>query len=137
MQAVEVSDVDMRQQRCEIIQAADVDAGGIRVEARVAEGVDAAVAAEPVFGGMGAELVQAQCLATGQQAESLGRHAVVQRPLLAADRAVALDGPVHIGVDLKTHGAAVAASLIGRHGSPLYDIAPDSQAALMSYFLQG
>ena len=83
------------------------------------EGIDAAVSAEVVLRGRGAELVQAQCIVVDLDmqfapGEYLARHG---RPFARADRTIAAQGLRDglLDIEPKTHRAAVAATIISGH----------------------
>src|SRR6185503_21189875 len=90
------------------------------------EGAHAAFAAEAVMQRLPAELVVAQRLLAGKQAEVARGHRREPGPRLEADRAVALEralGEVEVG--LEAHRAAMAAALVGcLHGVAFYFFGP-------------
>src|SRR6185436_15356150 len=78
------------------------------------ERAHAAASAEAVMQRLPAELVVAQRLLAGKQAEVAGGHRREPRPGLEADRAVALERALReVEVGLEAHRAAMTASLIG------------------------
>ena len=72
----------------EVITHIDVDR--VRIGARDVEGMNPAVATEPVLRRPRVEPVCREVIATGHELELLGRHDQVQKPLLRADRTIAL-----------------------------------------------
>ena len=65
-----------------------------------------------MFGDFRAELVERKRFFTGQQLEVFRCYPMMERTLLGADRAVALNDPIKLGLCLKLNPAAMTASLV-------------------------
>ena len=103
----------MRAHRGDIntIKTTNIDTETVRFRPRHIEGMDAAMPAEGMLGGIGAEQVGRDRVLAAQQRELLARHDEMQEAFHRADRAIAVCGVRQIALDTESHFAAVAATL--------------------------
>ncbi|HEU4486688.1 MAG TPA: hypothetical protein VFR96_14470 [Povalibacter sp.] len=114
--AIEICDWQRREFGVlDTVQAAhdhDMHPFALRVRA-LRERLDAAAAAEQMLDAMLIELIPAERVFTLQQSESAGRYCREPRPSLAADRAVASEGPLaQVEIGLVAHRATMATTRI-------------------------
>jgi len=94
------------------IKAAEVDAPRLWMAPRLVEALDPAGSTEEMLRSPGAEAVRGQLVRTAEQFEIAMRHDQVQKPCLAADRAIAVEHfERRLDRDRETHRAAVATAL--------------------------
>src|SRR5688572_5073564 len=102
-----------RLRRVEAVKAHGIEAVALRIGAS-RERPHAALNAEGVVEVLSPELVVAQALLAGNQAERIRRNPCEPGPRLEADRAVAPEGALcEVDVGLVAHRAAVAAAAVG------------------------
>jgi hypothetical protein len=115
MLAVEVPNLEHRQQAMKIVEATQIHCKLVRGAARIGKYLDAAVFAEPVFRGVGAELLEREIVLALQDTQVLRGHACVDDSFLRTDRAIALARCRDLPQHFVTYGAAMTTALMSLH----------------------
>src|ERR1051326_6719120 len=111
MPAVEL--LDRQRGEVDAIKTADVDVDLVRIGTRHIERMDAAMLAEGVLRGPGAELIGRKLGLAAHALELLRRHDQMQEALHAAERAVAIGHAIEARGGAKRHPPAVATAFVG------------------------
>src|ERR1051326_3322039 len=130
MPAVEL--LDRQRGEVDAIKTADVDVDLVRIGTRHVERMHAAMLAEGVLRGLGAELIGRKLGLAAHAFELLRRHDQMQEALHAAERAVAIGHAIEARGDAKAHPAAMASafeSFFHMQIHPTYALAPQTRLA--------